>query len=196
MLNTFENSDRFHSRRLERQRHLQNMEEFSMRVGSGDRVAVTSMADAFSGDPLARIEEDIIPTKPRNRLWSKLAISLTSVSVLLVVCITSLFVGMKLNEKDATPTESSSNSSQDYVRYEELFSSIMGWGLTPRDRLEDASSPQGMALAWLASNDFSTDNPDNLKTRFALATLFYGTQNETAGLSWTRKNYWLSNCRT
>jgi hypothetical protein len=197
MLNTFENSDRFHTRRLERQRHLQNMEEFSMRLGSCDTAAIASMADAFSGDPLARIEEVIIPPKPRIHLRSKLTFSLAIVFVLLfVVSIAGLFLGMNLNEDSTPATETNAISWEDNARYKDLFSSILGWGMTPRVHLEDSHSPQGKALAWLAVDEFRTQSPDELRTRFALATLFYGTQNEIVGRSWIRKDYWLSNGST
>lgn len=197
MLNTFENSDRFHARRLERQRHLQYMDDFSIRLGSGDHTAVASMADAYAGDPLAPIVEEAILPKPRIQLRSKLTYSFAIVFVLLVVVsITGLFLGMNFNENSTPATESNPVSWERNVRYEELFSSILGWGLTNRNRLQDSSSPQGRALAWLASDEYETQSSDESRTRFALATLFYGTQNETVGLSWIRKNLWLSNSST
>lgn len=55
--------------------------------------------------------------------------------------------------------------------------------------LDDASSPQAMAVNWLASNSFSETLPDErLLQRFALATFAFSTSN-AAGL---RKNRELS----
>lgn len=57
MLNTFDNAESFHKRRLERERHMANMDIFSKVIEHNDEAAILSMVDALSGFPLAKKEE-------------------------------------------------------------------------------------------------------------------------------------------
>ena len=81
-------------------------------------------------------------------------------------------------------------------RYFDLFNVILDWEVTPRSSLEDDTSPQFRALQWLAYDDTGTRNIEAVRTRYALATLYYSTHNvATEGgtlRSWHDETHWLS----
>lgn len=188
MLNTFENSDRFHQRRLERQRHLENIEVFSKIIEVEDEDAVLSMADALSGFPLAKNDDPPQPATRSRKSFRTVIFCFIGFVVLLTISLFSLLGRMKLKAgSDVTETALSRND-----RRKKLFSLLLDWGLTPRNRLEDITSPAAMALDWLVEEDIATENPEDIRTRFALAALYFGTQNASAGLRWTQSNHWLS----
>jgi hypothetical protein len=193
MLNTFENKERFHQRRLERERHISNMEVFS-RVIENEEGRLT-MADALSSFPLAKNDESLVTTTRKGRKTKVYVGIVLAVIGLVLVSILSALGGLKYegnmpnkNSFDSTP-ESHSH------RHAQIFSLVLDWGITPRSRLEDPSSAANMALQWLADEDVLTDNPEDLRIRYSLATLFYGTQNKMAGHTWSRSSYWLSSYR-
>ena len=197
MLNTFENSDRFHRRKLERERHIENMELFSkagdipeLGNNTNDETAVLSMVDALSGFPLAKTT-DPEPVPNTRKHFRKLPLFLIGLCSLLVISLLS-FLG-RMQTKDASSVLVDNKASEEKInRYNKLSSLINDWGLTPRSRLEDPLSHSAMALDWLANEDVLTENVEDLRTRFALASLYFGTQNVTAGLAWNKNNLWLS----
>ena len=194
MLNTFENKERFHQRRLERERHISDMEAFT-RVIENEEGRLT-MADALSSFPLAKNEESPVAPTRKGRKKKKIYVAIIVAIVgIVLVSILSALGGMKYEEKmpnqnsfDATPESHS-------YRHSQLFSLILDWGVTSRSRLEDPTSAANMALKWLADEDVLTVSPEDIRIRYSLATLFYGTQNKTAGHTWSRSSYWLSSYR-
>jgi hypothetical protein len=191
MINTFENAYTFHTRRLERERHLANMDIFSKVIEHDDDVAVSSMVDAIAGFPLAKSDGQ------QNNTTRKVApfffLCFAGLVVLAVVGILSAWGGMKYEDKSTTQGETGSAASLDSnVRFQRFFSIVLDWGLTTRIQLEDNFSPPRKALNWLVEVDAQTTNPEDIRTRYALATLYFGTQNSSAGYVWTWSTYWLS----
>ncbi|KAL9189072.1 hypothetical protein ACHAXT_011562 [Thalassiosira profunda] len=80
-------------------------------------------------------------------------------------------------------------------RYEMLKKIVVGWQVTPAEVLENHSSPQHMALHWMAYDDGLRYTPDNdhlikkIVQRYTLATLYYSTN----GSAWTNTLFFLSN---
>jgi hypothetical protein len=64
--------------------------------------------------------------------------------------------------------------------------------VTPREILKDSMSAPARALDWLVYEDMNTENVETMRTRFALATLYFETQKPSAGDSWTNDRHWLS----
>jgi hypothetical protein len=192
MLNTFDNADAFHKRRLERERHMANMDIFSRAVEHDDEDAVLSMVDALSGFPLAKQDE-----QPKVKSATKpprfYVLCFVVIVVLAVVSILSAWAGMIFEKNSIVPGEvdpfvaKSSNA-----RFQKLFSLVLDWGLTPRSKLEDESSPSRKALNWLVEVDTGTENAEDIRTRYALASLYFGTQNASDGFVWAKSIHWLS----
>jgi len=63
--------------------------------------------------------------------------------------------------------------------------------VTPVERLEDPDTPQGMAYNWMVTLDDAQVDPctdPSAEQRYALATLYYGTQE----YGWSDDSDWLS----
>lgn len=86
-----------------------------------------------------------------------------------------------------------------------LFSQILDWEITPRDVLENVTTAPARALHWLSYEDtmvlkeFGTGiSVETIRTRFALASLYFSTQSTTfvndafSRSSWVDKTLWLT----
>jgi len=169
---------------------LADMEVFSRVVESDDDAAIMSMVDALSGFPLVKTEEASESAPKMQKPMRTFFLCLAAIVALVVVSTLSAFAGMKFESDPVVPGDFETFLAPNHRR-EQLVSLILEWGLTSRSRLEDGSSPAASALNWLVEVDTSTDRED-VRTRFALATLYYGTQSASAGFSWSRSNHWLS----
>lgn len=192
MLNTFENAETFHTRRLERERHLANIEIFSNVIEHDDDAAVLSTVDALAGLPLAKSEE-----QQQNNSTRKPApfcfLCFAGVFIFAVVSIISAWGGVKYEDKSSAQREISSVATMGpNSRFQLFYSIVLDWGLTTRSQLEDTFSPTRKALNWLVEVDTRTTSHEDIRTRYALATLYFGTQNSSAGYVWTWSTYWLS----
>lgn len=193
MLNTFENSDRFHRRQEERQRALHGL--FSP-IDEHDTAETTRL----TLDGIIKEEEPSItlPAPLAKKLsWKKIFCTcLVSTLVVLSIAGLSLFSKMVNGHLAAPEVEGSAvPSGLENIRYKRLFSLVIDWGLTPRAHLEDPSSAAYMALRWLVNEDVKTENPEELRTRFALASVYFSTQQTKDGLlgiTWSKSTRWLS----
>ncbi|KAG7353058.1 RHS repeat-associated core domain containing protein [Nitzschia inconspicua] len=193
MLNTFENAETFHHRRLERERHMANMDIFSNVIQHDDEAAILSVVDALSGFPLAKKEEvTTIATKERNHFRLYTVCSATAV-LLIIVSILSAWGGMNKEEKAIATELVNPSASRDLnPRFQRIFSLILDWGFTPRSQLEIETSASRKALNWLVEVDTDTFEAEDIRARYALASLYFGTQNVSDGFVWTRSMHWLS----
>jgi hypothetical protein len=195
MLNTFDNETRFYHRRLERQRHLKDMETFSNRLAWTEETTLSSMADALSGFPLEKTRHPSRPAGEPPKFTRRHKV-LSVLCLLAVVAISSLafHLGRDVGEHDllvdAHEVESTTQDETE-IRRKKIFSLILDWGLTPREVLNDTLSAPSRAFHWLVYED-DADNVEAIRTRFALSTLYYSTQNISAKQSWVVDNSWLS----
>jgi hypothetical protein len=186
------NSATYHSMRLERERHLANMDMFSNAITHDETAAVSSIIDTLAGVPLTKIEEQQQHDATRKATPFH-SLCFAGLVVLAVVSILSAWGVMKYEGKSTEQREIGSAASLDSkARFQHLFSIVLDWGLTTRSQLEDGFSPSRKALNWLAKVDTRTTNPEDIRTRFALATLYFGTQNTSSGYAWSCSTYWLS----
>lgn len=190
MFDTFDNVSRRDARRKEREQHITRMEEMScpqLDLWDDDEPIVPSIDEA-------RLRQE------RNAAWSKrirsrqLCITLVCL-ILVVVAIAGFTLGLDVGEGDQGVLTSAPEISED-ARYESLFDAILDWGVTPQDALEEEGSAQWHALQWLAYEDWETQNIEAIRTRYALATLYFSTHDlETATgypRSWHVQTHWLS----
>jgi len=195
MLSTFENAQRQHLRRKERERHLQRicqMEEFAISYEFGDPPSL-ALADAFSGCPLQKLPE---PSAPRAS-WLKSRSTWLLCTILLVFLIlTGFLAGVdwgKHEERAAGHgTYSDLNIDTTALRHDAIIALIMEWGLTSWERLQDESSPAFLAMQWLVYTDVESVASSLIRTRFVLACLYFATHNPTLGNTWTSDDGWLS----
>jgi hypothetical protein len=192
MLNTFNNADTFHMRRIEPERHLASTDIVSNVIEHDDDAALSSIVDALAGLPLTKSEEQQQNNTTR-KAGSFLFPCSAGLVVLVVISILSAWGGVKYEGKSSMPREVGSGDVLDAnARFHRFFSIVLDWGLSKRNQLEDKFSPTRKALDWLVEVDTRTTNPEDIRTRYALATLYFGTQNASAGYSWTSSTYWLS----
>ena len=230
MMNTFENAERLHLRRLEREKQLRIMESISDSDGTfilpvNHTDDKSHAVDALSGLPLAQPPPGHRHTseRPRGRFrWCKNnKFAIIGTVVVIVIIALAFAVGFDVGEDEEAreildieknvveepPEESPVPVREDtgLKRYNDLFSQILDWNLTPRTVLEDVASAPGRALNWLAYEDILTVNShiagmntETIRTRYALATLYFSTQktafiSESIGSSsWIEKGNWLS----
>jgi hypothetical protein len=196
MLTTFENSHRLHQRREERERHVRAMETYSNGYYNPDESSMTAMVDALSGNPLEKTWESeettqsSEPKKPRSR-YTTLAISLIGAVVL---SSTGFWAGLEVGDQDSIPKDIGAvvDADKHRSRHSAMFSLILDWGITPRGTLEDPNSAQARAFNWLIQEDLASENTETIRSRYALASLYFATQNASDGITWTSDQHWLS----
>lgn len=222
MMNTFENAERLHLRRLEREKQLRIMGSVSDNDGTfilpaDDKLHVV---DVMSGLPLAQPPpgERHASERPRGRfLWCKNnKYAILGTVVVIAMILVAFTVGFDAGEEEeeaqefrdiekTVAEEPPVSEDKGLERYNDLFSQILDWNLTPQSVLEDVASAPGRALNWLAYEDILTVNShlagmsmETIRTRYALATLYFSTQNSSfvsdsiGSSSWTDKGNWLS----
>lgn len=187
---------------------------------------VSAAADVLSGVPLAqRPGEDPLAPEPEQhkdlfRWLRHNKLVLLGVSAILVVILLAFTLGVDVGEgeveldkkriiDDQKPTIDEKTkppiNANDLRRFNHLFSQILDWGVTQRDVLENVSSAQARALHWLAYEDSTVLkkfevglSPEIVRTRFALATVYFSTQGPTfvndfySQSSWKDNTLWLT----
>jgi hypothetical protein len=193
MLNTFENADRHHLRRKDRERHVRNMELYSNSLDFSDDLAMCSMVDALSGFPLEKNATPPSSTpEQKGRRCSKYAL-LIGALVMVGVSLAGYRLGVDVGEHEIVPQTNGKRKEVDSdVRRKKVFSLILDWGVTSREMLEDVLSAPARAFEWLAYDDMETEDPETMRTRFALASLYFGTQSPLTGRKWDNDQHWLS----
>lgn len=197
MLTTFENAGRQHMRRKERERNLKTIEN----IGQNslflclEETNLAPAADSLNGVSLTKTpihsRSSSSSGSSRARHGTRVAVVIGVLLSVLLATLLSLKVGKQVPE--ATPMNENANkdTKKESARYNHLFSLALDWQVTTRFELEDSESAAGKALLWLAFEDTSYDNVETLRSRFALATLYYSTHGEK-GLKWASENHWLS----
>ena len=196
MLNTFENADRQHHRRLERQRHMRDMELLSNSLEWNiDGSRILAITDGLVGDPLERTMQPAGAQTPKLRRAYKL-LAIAGLVVFAMILFLSFVLGKDAGEHESLIEVEKSDSTTQYdvteVRRKKIFSLILDWDITPRTVLEDNLSAPARAMEWLVTEDTATDQVETIRTRFVLATLYFSTQNISAGKSWSDDTHWLS----
>jgi hypothetical protein len=194
MLNTFENADRQHRRRIERQRHMRDMEILSNSLEWNDEDSrIVAIVDGLVGNPLERTMQPASAQTPKIRRAYKL-LAIASLVVFAIILPLSFVLGKNVGEHESVVEVGEDSTQHDVteVRQKKIFSLILDWGATPRTVLEDSLSGPARALEWLVNEDTATDQVETIRTRFVLATLYFSTQNISAGKSWSVDTHWLS----
>lgn len=201
MLNTFENAERQQLRRKERDRHLKAIDDLADNTCLPlDGRDLSRVADSLVGAPLAK-QPPPPPVASRaggrsRRSRRKLAWMIMTGALLGVMIGLLLGTGRKGNEREVPTVQTKDIDDSGRARYNRLFSLILDWQVTPRWVLEEQTSPPAQALHWLAYEDLSSDHVETIRTRYALAALYFSTHgNFTADksyLPWKVETHWLS----
>jgi hypothetical protein len=193
MLNTFENADRHHIRQRERERHMRAMEAFSKDIEYADHSTLFSMVDALSGFPLEKAVAPIETSEPKTRRRRYKYGLIVGALVLICASFIGFLLGIDVGEEDSIPQGIvTPNDNGDTLRRKKIFSLVLDWGVTSREILDDPMTAPARALDWLTYDDVVTNDAESIRTRYALATLFFGTQKPSASNLWTNDRHWLS----
>jgi hypothetical protein len=196
MLSTFENAQRQHARRKERERHLKHlhqMEAFSKSCEFEDFPA-SSLADAISGFPLQKAPGKSSVNAP---WWRKSPAKILGVSFLVCIILIGFLAGVDFGEHEVLASGETDVNEQTMdpivLRRDAIASLILDWGLTSLERLRDASSPAFLAHKWLVYTDTESVASPMIQTRFALACLYFATHPDPhPGNQRTSDRDWLS----
>ena len=195
MLSTFENAQRQHIRRKEQERHLKHlsqMEQFA-RSYEFDDYSPSALTDGLSGFPLQKSPDRSAVHAP---WWKKHPILFLVVSLLICSLLIVFLVGVDFGESEQGSihgdAENEISMEPTALRHSAIAALILDWGLTSAERLEDASSPASLALKWLVYKDAVSVASPMIRTRFALACLYFATQNPALGKKWASDRHWLS----
>lgn len=194
----FETSDRTprHQRRSQRLRTIANTSHNSV-FRSIDEVddALAYEVDALGGQPLRRMQvsSGLQGGETTRRRW--VWISFVSAVLLVAILIT---VSLSVPKSTATlpftsnATNNSTEPETTLERYHRLFSVILGFNVTDRNRLEDENDAAAKALYWMSITKFAPDDIVTLKTRYSLATLYFSTHGKGSASNWIRESNWMT----
>lgn len=200
MFDTFENVARRDARRQEREQHLARMEEMAaghVTLWDDDEPIAPAIGEARLRQS---VERDIGSSSSMfgaiNPIFSRrICIALLCV-VTIATGISSFAIGWGAVERDQNGLSDAPALDSDESRYNSLFNYILDWGVTRRSALEEEGSAQWRALQWLAYTDREKRNIEAIRTRYALATLYFSSHNvETSSgvlLAWHVQTHWLS----
>lgn len=201
MLNTFENADTQHRRRLEPERHLQMMDQVETAHLAEEDADIAVVGEGnFTGNSLVVGQEGEANFKTVHffcRRRTKLVATLVATTVLLAIIISMLLssqsshyekIGGPPNFDESRPSNKEGDSDQE-GKYNKLHSMILEWNVTPREVLEDSHTAPSRALQWLAYEDGfdSWYEPEVYRGRYALAVLYFSNK-----ASWISDNHWMS----
>jgi hypothetical protein len=193
MLNTFDNVAKQQARKRERERQLAVMEQ----------AAACTVRDLLWDEdaniaPIARRMEPPPPRRMTQRVAKrrKLTVSIAVCLFVVVMIGTGLGVGIGGGKQGFEESALDDYDKDSHSRYNQLYAAIIEWGLTSQVTLNDLNTPQARALEWLTSEDVNTDNFEVARTRYALAVLYFST-NEIAEASgstsrWKSQLHWRS----
>jgi hypothetical protein len=200
MLNTFANADVQLERRLDRERHMARMEELASEyVWDENEINLA---------PVGRPPVDSYPRQGLiSAVWQQclrrryfLAASLCLLA--LAATVLGFCLGIKAGEGKVSTLGTTTFSEltpeqRQHRRYEHLLSIIIDFGVTSHETLKDNTTAQARALEWIAFQDTQTlVQAEVLRTRYALATLFFSTQSVESSYGerahWYQQTHWLS----
>mmetsp|Transcript_14596 Transcript_14596/g.33037 ORF Transcript_14596/g.33037 Transcript_14596/m.33037 type:complete len:588 (+) Transcript_14596:107-1870(+) len=197
MMTTFANVDRQTRRVQDREQRIKEMDEIlksSSGVSSMPEImeeATGAIADSLVGVPLTKQSDDdneqhnedgSLRASKYQGFSSKL-IRIGCVAILAIILLVCL---LKVGSDDG----SDAVDAELMDRYNRLFSMIVDWQVTNQTTLEDDESAAARALDWLAFEDVNTVDEDNIRTRFALATVYHSLYKEAS--PWHISRFWLS----
>lgn len=196
IMDTFGNHARRDARRREREQHMARMDELvssELTLWDDDEPIAPSIGEAR----MRQAEE------AHGSLWTSAFTRVSRRSCIAILCIIPVIAiaagfafGKDVGEHGNGHVYNIEPEIENDNRYSNLFNVILDWEVTPKSALEDDRSAQWRALQWLAYADSSTTNIEAVRTRYALATLYYSTHNvATEGgtlRSWHDETHWLS----
>lgn len=195
MLNTFENIDRHNLRRRERERHLKEMEAFAKGLEFGNESASFAYTGTLSGLPLEESLDFSLSSQPAQPKWGHRT-CFAGICGLTTLIFLVFFLGVDFGEqaKSPEPMSSRSNVTETVNSMHAVISSlILSWGVTTYERLGEIDSPPAQAFDWLILHeDIDITDAATIRTRFALATLYFATGNTGAEKGWDTDTHWLS----
>lgn len=196
MLTTFENAERQQRRIQDRERNMRTMDEILKTASSLDASSTPEVMEeammASSSPSLAHNESLYLhcsnidaheeQRQHRRRAYRKLGSKLVRIGCVALLAIILLVCLLNVKNDDDGLS----------ARYNHLFSMILDWNVTNQTALENKESDVGKALQWLAFEDIQTsvEDVDNVRTRFALAALYYSLYREAS--PWHISRFWLS----
>ena len=191
MLTTFQNSDKQIHRQMERERNMQiihdalnlapvsNIEEASIGAAAVDSLAGESFEQFASTHSLSSGEDDCKKKTIHPLFWA--------LSLVVLVITASILISRK---QKASSVYDPRKDPALIDRYNRLHHQILEWKVTNATVLDATDSPSAKALDWLAYEDIQTSDNDNIRTRFALATIYFSTFSDAS--SWHTSTFWLS----
>ena len=189
MVDTFDNVARRDARRQRREHYIARMEELSC-----------PQLDLWDDEPIARaigearLREERHVVVASNRILTRQFCGALFCLIAVAATITGFSLGLHIGERDQNVITNAPDISD--VHYNLLFNTILDWGVTPQNVLEEEGSAQWHALQWLSYKDWETRNIEAVRTRYALATLYFSTHDVDttmgAPLSWNVQTHWLS----
>jgi Leucine-rich repeat (LRR) protein len=198
MLNTFDNAERQHFRRQQRDHHLQAIDTIDFAHPLFLCLEESNLilaADALVGVPLARQPPQ--PLRPADlgssrRRRGKRTAMLVLGTVLATVLGLLFAFDLGGGENLEAPVTTTKDAGPGIARYNRLFSLILDWEVTPKSVLEENTSFAGQALQWLAYEDLTSENVETIRSRYSLATLYFSTTGNASTPSWNVTSHWLS----
>lgn len=194
-MDTFSNHTRRDARRREREEHIARMEELVSTTWDDDEPTCIAPSIGEARMRQAEVTHGTTWGRVLNRVPRRFC-----VVMLCFIPVIAIAAGFKFGKEVGGGVDGHAYNNDPEIkadnRYFDLFNVILDWGVTPRSSLEDYTSPQFRALQWLAYDDTGTSNIEAVRTRYALATLYYSTHNvATEGgtlRSWHDETHWLS----
>lgn len=206
MLNTFENRNAFHRRQEERHRAFEVIDAFCQAGLQDNDDGIESTArlslDGFikDGNNNDFINGSHLRSDRRMRYRYHKRATIGTILTVLMLCLSAVMLVFVPRQRatDESSLQDGNGDDKNYDQhcddqYEALASMIVGWGLTPRSRLNDSGSSSRRALDWLVQDGYTTENSEDLlRTRFALACLYFSTQVIHEARGWKVERNWLS----
>lgn len=197
MARTFDNTDKQHVRRREREPHVARKEQAAGTVSVEDQMRED---DTNFGASVSSDTEGMPESLLRKIFGQSCTDGFTTYRIFwLFICLTVLLIaasGCVLAHEFNKKLSSDVNDGNAGSKYELLHSAILEWGFTSRDVLDDPDSPQGRSLKWLSDGGKETENLEVARTRFSLATIYYSTNfvqhDSGASSAWYQQSNWMS----
>jgi hypothetical protein len=197
MPQTFDNTDRLHVRRRERDPHAARKERTAGTVSVEDQLLED---DANFGAFASSDENDVHESLQQKTFGQSCIDGFTAYRIFwLFICLTVLLIaasGCVLAHEFNEKLSVNRNDGNAGSKYDLLHSAILEWGFTSREALDDSDSPQGRALRWLNDDGKETENLEFARTRFSLATIYFSTNyvqhDSGASSAWYQQSGWMS----
>jgi len=203
MLQTFDNTEKDHMRRLERERQMKIMEEASsVHEFALDDIEEVEIEEEYSEDGLdaedspksgmfrfadQHLRPMDLPEVPeeddRVTIYSYACYQVKRnwkwvIAIIpLIGLATGLFIHSKNNRTDATAAASTSSGIENTLRYNQMKDRLLSENISDEDALNALGSPQQRGLDWIANVDPAqlSESDEMLFQRYALSVLYFAT---------------------